>query len=365
MTEISDALEDCLEAMARGASLDHALKRYPQLDSELRPLLRASLMARDAARINVPAEVRRRGRSQLIDQVRQGKGTQARGRMIPLFPRLALTAVFLAVLVLTSTGLVSASSTSLPGQQLYPVKRTWESVRLLFTFSSQQRDLMESGYEQERLDEISELLGRRISAPISFSGLLSRQVGGQWTISGIPVAVGATTTLPAAAVNDGEPVTVIGVTRPDGVVDAQQIQLLQPGVALPPLEPSEPHEQGDHESESDGHTVTPAPPPAATLPATQPQGAASQPSTYQFSGVVQSMQGNVWTINGQSVYLDAAQVDAQVTVGSSVRFHGYYGADGRFIVTSIELRSNDSGGKQDGSDKSGNDGESNDGGGDH
>ena len=70
MTEIYDALEDCLEAMARGASADNAVKRFPKLAHELRPLLEASLMAKDLVRIHVPLDVRRRGRSHLLQQVR-------------------------------------------------------------------------------------------------------------------------------------------------------------------------------------------------------------------------------------------------------------------------------------------------------
>ncbi len=352
MTEINDALEDCLGAMARGASLDHVLKRYPRLAAELRPLLQASVMARDAARIHVPPEVRRRGRSQLLDQVHAGREARTRGRVIPLFPRLALTAGLVAALVLTSTGLVGASSTSLPGQQLYPVKRTWESVRLLFTFSPQQRDLIESNYEQERLDEISELLGQRLSAPIAFSGLLSRRSDGQWTISGIPVQVGGETVLPATPINAGAPVTVTGVTRSDGMVEAQQIQLLQPGASLPPLEPSESNERGDSES-SDGSSHSAVPTPLPTQPAigtlTAPASPGTPHTTYQFSGVVQSMQGNTWTINGQPVNVDGAQIDGQVTVGSIVTFQGYYGADGRFMVTTMEQQSANSGSKHGGS----------------
>jgi hypothetical protein len=281
--------------------------------------------------------------------------------MIPLFPRLALTAIIAVALVLTSTGLVSASSTSLPGQQLYPVKRTWESVRLLFAFNPQQRDLMESDYEQERLDETSELLGQRISEPITFSGLLSRQVDGRWTISGIPVAVDSSTVLPASPMSEGAPVTVIGVTRADGVVQARQIQLLQPGVALPPLEPSEHEEHGKTESDDGGHAIAPTMPAAPT----QPASTGSDHTTYQFSGVVQAMQGSLWTINGQLVYLDAAQIDARVTVGSLVRFQGYYSSDGKFIVTTIELQGGDSNGKHDGSDKSDGGGETDDGESDH
>ncbi len=344
MTDLYDALENCIEAMERGASIETALKRYPKLASELRPLLAASVMAKNSSRIHVPLDVRRRGRSKLqqrLDEMETAQPVRSR-RMIPAFSRFALTTILASALLLTSTGLVSASSASLPGEQLYPVKRTWESVRLLFVFNPQQRDLLESGYEQERLDEIYELLGRRQTAPIAFSGILAQQADGKWMVSGIPVSVTGSTSLPATNVVNGVPISVSGVTRSDGVVEAQQIQVLQPGSSLPPLEPSE---NTGRESQSSGEegdtspTVVAPPTPQATTPqATKPGPTGSQPgeTSYQYSGVIQSMQGNLWTINGQTVRVDPTQVGNEATVGEIVRFKGYYNADGSFVVTSLE-----------------------------
>jgi hypothetical protein len=242
--------------------------------------------------------------------------------------------------VLTSTGLVSASSGTLPGQQLYPVKRTWESVRLMFVFSPEQRDLLESDYEQERLNETSALLGRRLAAPISFSGLLSRQPDGTWRISGIPVLVSASTTLPAVPIADGAPVTVTGTTRGDGLVEAMQIQVLEPGSALPPLRPSE-HNDGEVSGSQVDSGGSPGPAPSVTPQVSQSHssGSDSGRNSYQFSGVVESMQGNAWRINGQPVYMDTAKIQGNIRPGSIVKFEGYYGADGRFIVTTMETDS--------------------------
>ncbi len=346
MTEVYDALEHCLEAMERGASIDNALRRYPELASELRPLLLASLVARGSSRVHVPVDVRKRGRERLLRYVRQAEATAKRPRLriIPAFPRMAMTAVLAAALVLTSTGLVSASSASLPGQHLYPVKRTWESIRLWFVFGAAERDLLESDYEQERINEISELLGKRMEAPIAFSGLLSKQADGNWTISGIPVSVTSSTSLPTTAISDGAPLAVTGVTGADGLVRAQQIQVLQPGAALPPLEPAHDAEyQIGGSGEQSGHNATPV------APSPQPGNPTPQPTyaIYEFSGVVQSMQGNVWQINGQTVYMDGASVTGSIQIGTIVRFKGHYLSDGRFIVTSIQAHSGTSNDKHD------------------
>ncbi len=341
MTELHDALENCLRAIEHGASVEAALKRYPKLAAELRPLLIAASMARDSARIHVPLDVRRRGRSKLQRQVAEMEEQAAprRRRFIPMFPRLAITGILAGALLLTSTGLVSASSASIPGDQLYPVKRTWESMQLLFVFNPQQRDLMESSFEQERLDEISELIGMRKSEAISFSGILVRQSDGHWVVSGIPVSVSASTNLPAGKVAEGLPISISGVTRSDGVVEAQQIQVLQPGSSLPPLEPSEnsdhegklPQEEGDGMATAVPSLPSPTPSVSPANPTSSQQG-----PTFQYSGVVQSMVGNVWRINGQLVRVEGADISGEVTIGSMVRFQGYYSSDGTIAVTTME-----------------------------
>ncbi|HEX8993494.1 MAG TPA: DUF5666 domain-containing protein [Anaerolineales bacterium] len=338
MTEQYDALENCLEAIEQGADVEQSLRRYPNLAGELRPLLEGALTARSASRVHVPLEVRRRGRARLMSQVQvseESRGARVR-RAIPIFPRLAASIILVAALVLTSTGLVSASSGALPGQQLYPVKRTWETVRLLFVFSPQQRDLLQSDYDQERIDETSELLGRRLAAPISFSGILASQSDGQWLVSGIPVSVTGSTIVPARPLLVGVPITINGVTRADGKVEAQHIDVLQPGSSLPPLAPSEDNESEVKSPAQPGVSNTPVPTPTARAAQPAPSATESEHISYQFTGVVQSASGTVWQINGQPVQIDSAQIRGQVTVGSIVRFQGYYDVDGKFVLTSIQ-----------------------------
>ncbi len=346
MTELHDALENCLQAIERGATVEAALRRYPKLARELRPLLLAAVSARDAARLHVPLDVRRRGRSMLQQRAAELEESRVSPRrIIPFFPRLAITGIVAAALVLTSTGLVSASSASIPGDQLYPVKRTWESVQLLFVFNPQQHDLMESSFEQERLDEISELLGKRKAESITFSGILARQPNGGWAVSGIPVSMSGSTSLPSSSLVDGLPISISGTTRPDGMVEAQQIQVLQPGSSLPPLEPSEGSDHEGKAPQEEGATsAAPTRVPSPVTGATQPSASAAGPThtTYQFSGVVQTMAGNVWRINGQMVHVETATVNGQVTIGSIVRFTGYYSSDGTFFVTNMAPQSGNS-----------------------
>ena len=154
-----------------------------------------------------------------------------------------------------------------------------------------------------------------------------------------------------------------GVTGGEGGVEAREIRLLQPGVSLPPLEPSENEEHsGSGEQEHPGAVPTP-------FVIVTPQSPQPAPQSYQFSGVVESAQGNVWNINGQTVYVDQALILGRVRIGSAVKFEGYYNSDGRFMVTRIELQSSNdsgsSGGGKGGSDDGGEHNSGEDSGGDH
>jgi hypothetical protein len=332
MNELHEALENCLKAIKNGQTMESALAGYPQLGSELRPLLKISNLARSSRQLIVLDHVKRRGRVRLLQraaEMRSAKNGLLQWR-IPGLSRAVITLGLVGALALTSTGIVSASSGSLPGDQLYPVKRTWEGVRLFFVFNPQDHDLLESEYDQERLNEIDDLLVKKQAAPISFTGLVTRQVDGQWTVSGIPVSVPAATD--STMISEGAPVLITGRTNGDGFVEAQQIHLIQPGGPLPPLEPSEDLEQKDN----GGPVSTPG-----IVSTVSPSGQGSQNSnqgykSYQFSGVVQSMGKDVWVINGQSVNTNRAAMIGNIKVGSDVKFNGYFESDGTFVVTTLE-----------------------------
>jgi hypothetical protein len=335
MTSLHDALQSGLRALEAGKTEEEALALHPDLAGEVRPVLRAALVARAAGRHDVAVDVRRRGRVKLLQRAALMRETSVRlpRRIIPILPRLAMTLGLVAILVVTSTGLVRASSGTLPGDQLYPVKRSWEGLRLWLVYRPQEHRLLESSFEQERLDETGELLARGRAAPITFSGLLTKQQDGTWLVSGIPVAITGVTDLPPGTIPRGSPVVIDGVTGVNGVVEAERVQVLLSGAPLPPLEPSD----------EDGGKPTAVLPPSvgpSRQGSTVPEGHDAEQHTFTFTGTVEFIGEPAWRINGQAVYVDAAGIVGSVKVGSDVSFEGYYGADGRFIVTRIEAGDN-------------------------
>src|SRR5512144_2380347 len=125
MNNLYEVLEICLQDIEQGADIDTVLFRYPDLADELRPILEAS---RNASSLAVPApsaEVVQRNRFKVLQraaQLRRAKAKSARVWFASL-RRIAVTLAVVVALFIGGTGLVRAASATVPGDQLYPVKR--------------------------------------------------------------------------------------------------------------------------------------------------------------------------------------------------------------------------------------------------
>src|SRR5512139_13756 len=229
MNDLYEALEVCLHDIEQGADIDTVLFRYPDLADELRPILEAS---GNASRMAVPApstEVVRRNRARVLQraaQLREAKAKQSARRFwMASLRRVAVTLAVVAVLFASGTGLVRAASSTLPGDQLYPVKRTWEDVLVLFAFNSQQRNALEVEHENERHHELKELFAEGRSAEVEFAGQVTRQNGNDWVVSGVPVLISAQTEIRDQGIVIGSAVQVEGRTQSNGAVVAEKVEL--------------------------------------------------------------------------------------------------------------------------------------------
>jgi len=227
----------------------------------LRPILKASLMAHKQSEA-VPApsqEAVRRGRAKLLQRASEMREAKLapRKRMIPFFQRLAISFTLAALFLSSGTGLVSASSSALPGENLYPVKLTWENVRLFFTFNEEYRETLEHTFENERLHEVNELLVEGRHETIRFAGVYM-EVNGMTYVSGIHIAVLDTSILPTEPLLSGVAVEVTGHTNAEGFVDVESVTLLPVGSAVPPGEPievGENHNSNDSDSSNENENI--------------------------------------------------------------------------------------------------------------
>lgn len=318
--KLIEAFEVCISELEAGADLESVLKLYPDLEVELRPMLETVDQALMMSVSEVPQDVMMRGRTKILGHAASvRKAADKPGRPGLLFNRWATSLLLVLVFFLGGTGVVDASSATLPGDNLYPVKRAWEEVRLWFERSPSGREELESEYEQERLDEIGELLAEGREETISFSGIITVQNESYWIVSDVPVQVTANTHLPVETISVGAPVTVVGRTNSQGFIQAEKVSLLEPGASLPPLE-SEALEKHREENSTE-------------------EGENERPRTYKFQGVVSSQQGYIWFINNQRVNVSNAEIKGDIAPGDFVEFEGYYDENREFMVTKMELKS--------------------------
>ena len=255
MNNLYEALEICLQEIEKGADLESVLFRYPDLADELRPILEASVGAKGMAVAAASPDLVRRNRSRVLQhaaQLREGKVKSSQRIWFASMRRIAVALVVVTLLFVSGTGLVGASSNTLPGDNLYPVKRTWEGVRLFFTFNSLERETLESEHENERLHEVQEVLAEGRSTEVDFNGLVTSQNRNEWVVAGVRVLISGQTELRDPGITVGSPVRVRGVTQGDNTVLAERIRLLSSDAKLPAVEDGHESEGSDENNSGPG-----------------------------------------------------------------------------------------------------------------
>lgn len=341
MNKLFDTLEICLQEIEKGRDVETILSQYPDLADELRPILLTAIKARNMSAPLPSSDVERRGRARVMQraaELREAKIAPRKSvRVIPVFQRLALSFALLMILMVSGTGILSASASALPGESLYPVKRGWEGVRLFFIFDREARELLANEFENERLHEVNELLSEGRHETIQVAGVFM-QVNGKTYISGLQVVLPANVQMP----ENGAAVVVTGRTNAQGYIEVTSLELLPAGSVVPAGSPIEVETESDSGDTSDSK---PGPNTGSGSGTPQP----TQTAYYEFQGTLQSMSNVTLLVSDMTVYLDNSQIKDQLCVGMTVEVKGYYAEDGRFMVTEVEGKGSCAGGSGSGS----------------
>jgi hypothetical protein len=153
MNEFDNILDECLQRLLKGESIESCLARYPQYASELEPLLRTAHATLKAADIKPRPEFRDRARYQFQAALREMPAKEKHGFFSFLQPGMA-TVIGVAIVLLAGGATVAAAGSSLPGGPLYQVKLATESVRLALTPSELGKAALNASFADERVDEI-------------------------------------------------------------------------------------------------------------------------------------------------------------------------------------------------------------------
>ena len=226
--ELIAAFDDCVNALAAGASFDESLAHYPALLSDLRPLLELAAAARALGTAGaIPREAEMASRARFVARVAQPRPFQPRGLLFGRsFKPWALTLALIGGVVFGAYGAVAASAQSLPGDLFYGVKRTVEQTELLLVPNPQSRTQLKAELEERRIEEVQTVTTQKRTASVEFSGLVESIEGDRWLVARIIVIV------PSGAQIEGTPflgafVEVEGVSQADGTVLASQITIVE------------------------------------------------------------------------------------------------------------------------------------------
>ena len=359
MNRLNQILENCLQAIENGDTIETAVSRYPELANELRPLLEIAVSVKNKNMFVVSSDVVRRNRTKLLQHAAEMRESQiqrkAQGVWFVPIRRLVVTLIVLVIIFASGTSLARASSVTVPGDGLYPVKRTLENVLVLITFNHQQREVLELEQENERLDELQEVFDKGRSTHVDFSGLVATQNADQWFVSGIKVLISSQTNLPQDAVAIGSGVHVVGHTQ-NGFVQAESIELISLNeiASMSTVSPEGNNEM--YQTPTPVYTDNSGIPPEATesISVPEPEATAAvanpiitskpfEPHHSSFKGIVQSLGGNFWMVNGVLVDVHNADISGKSAIGVVVKVDGYFDQNGVFVARRIELPEKDSG----------------------
>ena len=162
MKKIQKHLNECLQRMQNGETLETCLQDYPGEEDELRSLLRITEQINEYSKsVNASSEFIQRTQEILNSAYRKKYLSGHTGRFIFLKPaaipyKIAAVSTIVTIFTVVCGFTVSAkvSESVMPGHFLYPVKLASEELKLTFTFSEEQKINLLTDFAETRAEEI-------------------------------------------------------------------------------------------------------------------------------------------------------------------------------------------------------------------
>ena len=171
-----EIVQECIELLRQGRSLEECLERYPREADELEPILHSALSIQSELALDLPSATRRRIRGRVLAEWdRRHQPKHWNWRLPALFPRWAVVAASL-VLALAVGGLGTniAAAKAVPGDIMYPVKEFREGVQLWFARSPEAKVEMYTSLVKERVEEVKKVAARKQADLDAISDALAR-----------------------------------------------------------------------------------------------------------------------------------------------------------------------------------------------
>jgi len=158
-SEFENILDDCLERLAKGETLEQCLQSYPEQAAQLEPLLQTAQIVRKASAIFPRSEFKARARYQFRSAL-QIAASERRPHLFGWRSRRALALMITAIFLIAGGGTAAAASSSMPDSHLYSVKLATEQAQLTLTRSDVGKARLCAVMADRRVKEIIYLAGK-------------------------------------------------------------------------------------------------------------------------------------------------------------------------------------------------------------
>ncbi len=252
----------------------------------------------------------------------KGHTTKSLWQEVRTMPTLAILILALAVFTGGTAATVYAADQAVPGEPLYAVDVAVEQLQLTLATDPATEAELHLRFAQERLAEIQVLAQQgNIEAVMQAAQNLEQHLAAAQQ----------------AVQQAGQPDMVQQMQQ---VAQQAQSTLQELPVTVPvdvPVAAVTPTATA-----SPAPTVTPdpalTPTPGPATPTAQPSPA---PGKVEFVGIVESMDGTTWMVDGQAVVVTFAEIKGNIQVGDVVKVEAYIQADGSLLADEIKPLSDD------------------------
>ncbi len=232
-------LDESISALQAGVPIEEILAEVPDYALELRPMLYAAMLLADPNPELVPEERKAALHAEYMTQAvelpspsptfsekaqavfRISKRRLSREAVINDLTTIAITVVLTLIMAILILNYVAADT--IPGDFLYGVKRISENVQRTFTLGEESRTALEDQFNQQRLDEIKQLIQQNRAAVVEFRGILETKAENLWIIEGLTILL-SDDTLIEGNPQEGETVEVIGLLRTNNALVADTVK---------------------------------------------------------------------------------------------------------------------------------------------
>jgi hypothetical protein len=220
---LHELLQESLVQLEAGKNVQEILAAHPDVRDELEPLLTTAAFLSQGGIPEPDPDAIIRNRARMLSRAAELRDPRQDFKALTLLPRYAVGfAAAIFILVLSGYSLFSASAQALPGDLLYPVKRSAESLQLGITINIDDRKILEDKFEERRTEEVIQLLAESRVEFISFEGKVEYQRIQDWIVGGINVHLNEKTRM-IGSIQVEDEIEVEGETQPEGYVLAHEL----------------------------------------------------------------------------------------------------------------------------------------------